>query len=146
MLSEIPTDAVFLYDIGGSTAPHIDEIGVEVLKAKGCRGVVLDGAARDVRYLRAHSADFPLFVQHTTPAYAITRREIRDWNVTATVGSVEVSPGDVVVPQDIAVDVLEEAEKIEEAEDTLREMVRSGVDVLDAFERHRMYDAVKWLE
>jgi hypothetical protein len=64
---------------------------------------------------------------------------------------VEVSPGDVaigdangvvVVPQDIAVDVLGEAEEIEEAEDELRETVRSGVGVLDAFEHHGMFNAI----
>lgn len=152
MLSEAPADAVLLYDTGGSTASHIGEIGVEALEASGCRGAVVDGGARDVRYIREHSPEFPLFVRHTTPAYAIARWEIQDWNVPATVGGVEVSPGDVVVgdvdgvvivPQDIAVDVLREAERIEESEDELRETVRSGVDIFEAFERHGMFEDVE---
>lgn len=50
--------------------------------------------------------------------------------------------GVVVVPQAIAVDVLQEAEEREKSEDERRKTVRSGVDVLDAFERHDTFEGV----
>lgn len=59
------------------------------------------------------------------------------------VAGVEVAPGDVLVgdvdgvvaiPEDIAVDVLEDAEDIVSTENEIREAVRGGSDPLEAYD------------
>ena len=71
-----------------------------------------------------------------------------EWGVPARVGGVEVRPGDVIVgdvdgvvcvPRNVAEEVLELAEETAETEDEIRELVRDGVDPLEAFERYGMF-------
>lgn len=146
MLGEAPEHAVVAYETNADGAAQIGELSVESLLARGCRGAVLDGGARDLAFVREN--DFPLFTRYRTPADAIPRWEILDWDNTAVVGGVAIDPGDVLVgdidgvvavPGDLAVDVLEEAESLAETEDEVRAAVREGVAPLDAYEDHGVF-------
>lgn len=143
MLSDAPRDAVLMYDTNDTQFSHIGELSVAVLQEQGCRGAVVDGGVRDVSYILEY--DFPVFSRHKTPADAVPRWEILDWGVRAVVGGVEVRPGDVVigdvdgvvvVPQDIAEEVLHEAEAVANTENELRETIRNGADPLDAYDEY----------
>lgn len=143
MFSDVPENAVLTYQTDDDVAAHIGELSVTALKEAGCRGAVVDGGARDVDYIL--NRDLPVFARYNTPADAVPRWEILDWDVTATVGGIEVSPGDVVlgdvdgvvvIPREVAVDVLEAAERVVNTENEVRAAVLDGVTPLDAYEEH----------
>lgn len=70
---------------------------------RGLRGVVVDGAWRDVEELRAH--DFPVFGQGVSP-FSPAKARPGEINVTVSCGGVVVEPGDVVVASDDGVAVV----------------------------------------
>lgn len=103
-------------------------------------------AARDFDYILEN--DFPLFTRYRTPADAVPRWELLDWDTDVVVGGVEVSPGDVVVgdvdgvvavPNEVAADVLREAEELADTENHVREAVREGVDPLEAYDEYGVF-------
>lgn len=143
MLSEVPEHAVLVYDTNDSQCAHIGELSVTALDVAGARGAVIDGGARDTPQIQR--GEFPVFVRYSTPEGANIRWEILDWDVPAVVGGIRVVPGDVVVgdrdgvvvvPQTMAVDVLQEAEELMAQEDTIREAVESGTPPVEAFREH----------
>lgn len=143
MLGEAPADAVLVYQTNDDRAAHFGELSAAALQTAGCRGAVIDGGARDTSYIVEHG--FPTFTRYRTPADAVPRWEVLDWDVSAVVGGVEVSPGDVVVgdmdgvvvvPRHLAEEVLTEAEALSDAEDAVREAVRGGTAPLDAYEEY----------
>lgn len=146
MLGGAPAESVVMYETNAKDSAHIGELSVECLMANGCRGAVLDGGVRDLDYILRN--DFPLFTRYRTPADAVPRWEILDWDTDAVVGGVEVSPGDVVVgdvdgvvvvPREIATDVLREAEDLADTENHVRDAVRDGVHPLDAYEEYGVF-------
>ena len=143
MLTDAPEDALLLYDTNDDRFSHIGELSVTALKESGCRGIVIDGGARDVAYILDYN--FPVFSKYTTPADAVPRWELLDRGVSTVVGGVDIEPGDivvgdvdgvVVVPWAIALEVLEEAEAIASTEKDVRQAVRNGVTPVDAYEEY----------
>ena len=140
MLGDAPEQSVVAYETNDDEAAHLGELSTTALAAGGCRGAVVDGGVRDVRFVLEQ--EFPVFSRYTTPADAPPRWRLDEWNVPARVGSVEVRPGDVLVgdidgvvcvPSDVAEDVLERAESKAGIEDEVREAVREGMAPLDAY-------------
>jgi regulator of RNase E activity RraA len=89
-------------------------------KVKGVEGIVLDGGCRDTFEVR--KIRFPVFCRTIGRTEVIGRIEVKpeNVNVTTTIGGALVNPGDiivgdddgvVVVPQKVALQVLERAEK-----------------------------------
>lgn len=146
MLGDAPEDAIVMYETNATDSAQIGELSVECLMVNGCRGAVLDGGARDLDFILEN--DFPLFTRFRTPADAVPRWELLDWDTEAVVGGVEVSPGDVVVgdvdgvvvvPEAVAEEVLLEAEQLAETEDAVRDAVRDGVHPVDAYEEYGVF-------
>lgn len=146
MLGDAPADSVVMYETNASDSAHIGELSIECLVANNCRGAVLDGGARDLDFILQN--EFPLFTRYRTPADAVPRWEILDWDTDAVVGGVVVSPGDVVlgdvdgiviVPREIANQILREAEDLANNEDRVRDAVRNGVHPLKAYEEFGIF-------
>lgn len=143
MFGDAPEDSVLMYDTNDDRSAHIGELSVTSLKARGCRGAVVDGGARDVAYILER--DFPVFARYNTPADAVPRWEILEWGVETVVGGVHVAPGDVVVGDDDGVvvvpetdreEVLHEAESLVDTENEVRDAVRNGELPIDAYEKY----------
>ncbi|MFA9518365.1 RraA family protein [Halopenitus sp. H-Gu1] len=147
MLGEAPEHAVVTYQTNDTgDAAHLGELSVVALKSRAVRGAVLDGGVRDVSYIL--SEDFPVFSRYRTPADAVPRWEILEWGEQAVVGGIEINAGDIVVgdedgvavvPKEIRLAVLEEAEELAETEDEVREAVRSGTAPLDAYDEYGVF-------
>ena len=140
MLGDAPEHSVVAYETNDEEAAHLGELSTTALEAGGCRGAVIDGGVRDVRFIIEQG--FPVFSRYRTPADAPPRWRLDDWDVPALVGDVEVRPGDVLVgdvdgvvcvPGDVAETVLERAETKAGTEDEVRDAVRDGTDPLDAY-------------
>jgi regulator of RNase E activity RraA len=143
MLGDAPADSCLVLNANTDNSAQVGELTTRALTARGCRGVVTDGGTRDTQFIQEQ--EFPVYVQFQTPADSLCRWELLDWDTTAVVGGVEVNPGDVVfgdidgitvVPEDVAEDVLLEAERMRDDETSVREAVTDGVAPKAAYDKY----------
>ncbi len=142
MLGQVPENSVAVYETNDNSAAHLGELSVTAIKRCGCRGAVIDGGVRDVEYILRE--DFPVWSRYTTPADAVPRWQIVEWNCVVTIGDVQVGPGDIIVadydgivavPQSMAGRVLTKCEELVSTENKVREAVNKGAPPLEAYEK-----------
>ncbi len=128
---------------------HWGELTGLMSQVRGCRGAVIDGGVRDSRDLRERG-DYPVFARYTSPIESVTRAIIVDVQCPLLMtGSLSegllVRPGDfifgdadgvLVVPQEIAADVLARAEEVARKEDLVREEIRAGEPPLKVWQKY----------
>lgn len=109
-------------------------------KVKGAAGIVIDGGTRD--YSDLVEMDFPCFCRFVTPVLSHGRFAIESFNETISVAGqtserVQVKPQDIVladddgvviIPQEIAANVLSHAIVADKAEREMRLAIESGED------------------
>ncbi|WP_405534784.1 RraA family protein [Streptomyces sp. NBC_00075] len=112
---------------------------------RSVRGVVTDGACRDVG--QARQLGFPVFARAQVPATARGRLRQRATGEPVALGAVTVHPGDVVladeggvvvVPRERAPQVLETARRLAEREAAIEADVRAGVPLPRAMRDARL--------
>jgi regulator of RNase E activity RraA len=145
-LDALTPNCVAVMDASGdSTAAHWGELMSLAAIGRGCRGVVLDGATRDVAQLL--KLGFPAFVRYRSPASSIRRWRISGYGHPVRVGGVLVRQGDimvgdadgvVVVPHELAEEVLFEVERLTTSEDAMRAELLQGALFSAAYDRHRV--------
>jgi regulator of RNase E activity RraA len=144
ILGEAPAGSVVIYETNGPhTGALVGEFAVNSLKMRGCRAAITDGGMRDTEYVLRE--DFPVWARYTTPANAVPRWQVVDWNCGVTIGDVRIEPGDIIVadldgivavPRKLAAQVLLQCEELVLTEDKLREAVRSGMSPLEAYDQY----------
>lgn len=122
------------------TVGHWGELLANGAIARGVRGAVIDGGVRDTAALL--DLEFPVFHRFRSARDAKGRWNVVDVQQPIVCGGVPVSPGDiivgdcdgvVVVPREIAYEVLVEAETTARVEDEIRDRVRQGEPVGDLY-------------
>jgi regulator of RNase E activity RraA len=112
-------------------------------KSRGMAGMVLDGAVRDVREIRA--LGLPVFARSVSPANAVGRYASVANNVPVECAGVTIAPGDiivaseegvVVVPKDHAAAVLKRAEEIATREQKMLPLIRKFKSVAKAVQAY----------
>ena len=112
---------------------------------RSVRGVVTDGACRDVE--QARSLGFPVFARGQVPATARGRLQQKSTGEPVELGDVTVHPGDVVladgggivvVPRSRASEVLKAAQAIAHREARIEAEVRAGVPLPKAMRDARL--------
>jgi len=112
-------------------------------RAKGGRGVVLDGLSRDAWGME--EMKFPVFATGLTPADSKGRLEVISIRGTIPVGGVSVAEGDlvvadsdgcVVVPAAIEDEVVGKAMEKVSGEDTMRDVLRKGANLREVFKEY----------
>ena len=107
----------------------------------GCVGVIVDGAVRDVRQMRAMG--FPCFARGTMPYDSKDRQRVIDLDVPVEIDGVRFNPGDlviadedgvVVVPRAVEANVVRRAWEKVHAENRVRDAIRGGMKATKAFE------------
>ena len=115
-------------------------------KMKGISGVIIDGAARDVDI--CEELDFPIFARAVVPITARGRIMQEDFDCMIRLGDVQVRPDDVlvgdingvvVIPPERIDEVLTEAEKLMEKEESMKKDILSGLDILEVDKKYN-YD------
>lgn len=125
-------------------AASAGDILVTRLMVRGVAGVVTDGGFRDAATIG--NLDIPAY--HTRPSSPtnLTLHEALDLNVPIGCGDVAVFPGDIlvgdddcviVIPQDVAAEVAEEAIEMTAYEDFVVEKVKSGTPIIGLYPRTR---------
>jgi len=114
------------------------------MKERGCVGALVDGGVRDVDWIG--QLGFPVFARYRTPVQSIGRWKVTGSGVPApmpgaTVPEVEVAPGDfvladadgaIVIPADVAEQVLDRAEELGAREVQIRAELAGGLSLSEA--------------
>lgn len=119
------------------------ELLTATAKARGAVGAVIDGFHRDS--LRVHEQDWPVFSRGRYAQDAGVRTSVVDFRVPVQIGSVAVSPGDlvvgdldgvVVVPAAIEDEVIERALEKVSTEGLVRAAIEAGMTSSAAWQRY----------
>ncbi|HZT28353.1 MAG TPA: RraA family protein [Bryobacteraceae bacterium] len=145
MLDSISPGTVSVWATAGSMdCAHWGEIMSTAVKQRGCTGAVVDGGVRDVDFVNA--LNYPVFAKFKCSASSVGRWDIVDWRVSIKIGHTVIHPDDfvfgdtdgvVIIPGDFTLDVLAAAEDMFNRERGMREELRRGVSVADAYATYR---------
>ena len=111
-------------------------------KGKGLKAACIDGGIRDTHQILA--ADFPVFYEYRISNGSLGRCLITHYQIPIRIGNVIIKPGDVavgdvdgvvIVPREIAYDVLIRAEEIKSNEKQIFSWVEKGDSAKDIKER-----------
>ena len=137
MLDEMKADAFVVWDASNDEkATMWGGVMTATAVGKGLRGAVIDGGIRDTHQIL--EKDFPVFYRYRIPNGSLGRCLITHYQVPIMVRGVLIKPGDVilgdidgvvVVPRDLAYDVLVRAEEIRANEKKIFGWVAEGQNV-----------------
>jgi 4-hydroxy-4-methyl-2-oxoglutarate aldolase len=138
-----PDDVLVAYAPTTSKAALWGGLLSTAAKARGARGVVIEGMTRDVQQIR--SLMFPVFASGISPLDSKGRLRVFAYRCAIECGGVLVEPGDiifgdgdgvVVIPQDVAVETVNEALKKLEAEHRTAEELKTGALLRDVYPKY----------
>lgn len=133
-----PGDIIVVDNAGRTDVSSWGDILSNAAQVKGIRGVIIDGACRDVDGSRV--IGFPVYARNGVPVTARGRIIQESYNTLIQCGGVQVRPGDLViadgsgvvfVPVERAEEVIQTAERIVEREAAMVEAVRGGKSVVE---------------
>jgi len=139
--AELAPGSVSVWSGGGGGVCMFGELIAIGMKERGCVGALVDGGVRDVAWIGRQG--FPVYATYRTPVQSIGRWRVLASQVPAflpgaTATSVEVRPGDmiladddgaIVVPRELAEQVLERAEELGSREVEIRRELGEGLSL-----------------
>jgi regulator of RNase E activity RraA len=135
-----PEGHVVVIDNGGREDATIwGDILTEIAHRRGLAGTVIDGISRDVALCR--DLGYPVFSRGHWMRTGKDRVQVEATNCPVNIGGARVAPDDivrgdadgvVVIPQAHEAAVLDAAEEIQAAEDSIREACRGGLRLDEA--------------
>lgn len=147
MIDELSPFEVAVFDCSDDrTTGHWGELLTNGALARGAVGAVIDGGIRDSAAIL--DLDFPVFHRFRAARDAKGRWNVVDMQNPIVAGGVLVRPGDivvgdsdgvVVVPRNLAVDVLREAEEVVRTESEIRDRVRAGEKVGELYQQYERF-------
>lgn len=143
MLDAMHEDAFVLWDTSRDQKATLwGGVMTATAKGKGLKAACIDGGIRDTHQIL--EADFPVFYEYRISNGSLGRCLITHYQIPIKIGDVTIKPGDVVlgdidgvlvVPRDIAYDVLVRAEEIRENEKKIFGWVAEGQSVHEITEK-----------
>ncbi len=142
MLGDVTPGSVVVTQANDEASAHLGELSATAIQGRGGRGAVLYGGIRDVDYILR--LGFPVFCRYRTPVDIVGRWEVEAYNVPIDIAGVHVRPGDfisadsdgvLVVPAEIAEEVLVRSEELASTENQVRDAIVQGEHPLDAYYR-----------
>ena len=137
-------DEVIICATGGSSRSAVwGELLSTAARNKGCVGVIVDGAVRDVAKMTELA--FPCFALATSVYDSLNRQRVIDIDVPVELGGVQCSPGDmvvvdidgmVVVPAKIERAAIRDAWEKAQTENRILTDLRQGHTATEVFRRH----------
>ncbi|MFT5465000.1 MAG: 4-hydroxy-4-methyl-2-oxoglutarate aldolase [Verrucomicrobiales bacterium] len=137
-------DDVLIAAAQGSTRSGIwGELLSTASRNRGCAGVIVDGAVRDIAAMR--EMKFPVFANLVSPYDSFNRQRVISRDEPVEVGGVKIETGDlvfadedgvVIVPQAVEAEILTAAWQKVHAENEVRDAIRDGLGAAAAFEKY----------
>ncbi len=146
-IDDVPDGCVIVLDNGGrANATVWGDILTEVAHRRRLAGTLIDGICRDVAL--CIELGYPVYSRGHWMRTGKDRVQVEATGVPVNIGDARVAPGDlvrgdadgvVVIAREHEDRVLEIAERIEHAENAIRDAVRAGMRLDEARERHRYH-------
>lgn len=143
MVESYAEDSIIVVDTGADQVSGFwGELATTICVRNGVRGAVINGGAKDTGFVK--QMGFPIFCKFSSPVDGFYRSRLHAWQVPIWFNGVRINPGDfmvgdsdgvLVIPQEIAEEVLLEAEHIREMENITRGMLKEGVSAVEASEK-----------
>jgi 4-hydroxy-4-methyl-2-oxoglutarate aldolase len=129
---------------------HLDmgimgELSATALRARGCRGAIVNGYTRDVRKLK--EMNFPTFAWGSSAIDTTGRARVVDYNIPITVGGVKIFPEDlifcdldgiVVIPKKVEDEVISKTLLLIKTESMVREELAQGIEISEVWEKYHI--------
>jgi 4-hydroxy-4-methyl-2-oxoglutarate aldolase len=146
---------VLVLDAGSEhVAATVGGFVAATLQAKGCRGLVVNGAIRDA--IELQEFQLPTFYRFHSPLNAGRRWELIDLEEPVAMPGIDgipvlVNPGDlvlgdidgiVIIPFRHAKQLIEAAEKLQEIERIIRDEIKAGATREEAFARNPRFSHI----
>ena len=129
---------------GASTRSAVwGELLSTAARNSGCVGAIVDGATRDLAKIRDMA--FPVFARSTSVYDSLNRQKVIERDVPVEIAGVRFCSGDlviadvdgiVVVPQDVADEVVQRAWDKVHTENQMREEIHGGMKAMDAWKKY----------
>ncbi|AXE20303.1 RraA family protein [Runella rosea] len=143
MLDEIREDTFIVWDTSRDEKATLwGGVMTATAKGKKVKAACIDGGIRDTHQIIAEG--FPIFYKYRISNGSLGRCLITHYQVTLQIGDVTIKPGDVVlgdidgvlvVPREIAYQVLLRAEEIKENEKVIFDWVHEGQSIQEITEK-----------
>jgi 4-hydroxy-4-methyl-2-oxoglutarate aldolase len=140
LLSKAPAGKVLVCQPHTYMVALMGELSAETLQHKGVRGYVVDGGCRDTEFIL--KIGFPVFCSFNTPADIVGRWVPDRFGEPLTIGDVTIASGDyilgdrdgvVVIPGQLAADVIAKTEDVISTKNKVRSAILSGMDPQEAY-------------
>ena len=137
MLDEMHEDAFVLWDTSRDEKATLwGGVMTATAKGKKVKAACIDGGIRDTHQIL--ESDFPVFYEYRISNGSLGRCLISHYQIPIKIGDVTIKPGDIVmgdidgvliVPREIALEVLKRAEEIKENEKKIFGWVKEGQSI-----------------
>ena len=140
LLSKAPAGHVIVCQPHNHEIALMGELSAQTLMARGVRGYIVDGGSRDTDLVLAQG--FPVFCAFLTPTDIVERWIPHAFGEPVTIGDVTVRTGDyvlgdrdgvVVIPSEMAAEVVGRTEDVMTTEIQMRSALLGGMDPVDAY-------------
>lgn len=140
LLSRAPGGHVVICQPNDTTMAHMGELSAETLSYKGVHGYIVDGGCRDTAFIE--KTGFPVFCKYRTPVDIVGRWAATAFGEPITIGGVKIHTGDyvvgdedgiVVIPESIAVEVIDKTAEVWRTENKVRKAILEGTDPVEAY-------------
>ncbi len=135
MVGSYPENSIVVVDAGADQISGFwGELATTVCMHNGVRGAVINGGAKDTGFVKMMG--FPIFCKFTSPVDGFYRSRLRAWQIPIWINDILIRPGDfivgdsdgvLVIPQEIAEEILEETERRAASESDTRKMLKQGI-------------------
>ncbi|MCU1304708.1 MAG: Dimethylmenaquinone methyltransferase [Candidatus Sulfotelmatobacter sp.] len=143
LLSNAPADMVLVCQPNDHTLAHMGELSAETLAYKKVLGYIVDGGCRDSAFIE--TLGFPVFCKYFTPVDVVGKWASTALGEPIQIGEVRINTGDyaladrdgiVIIPAEIASDVVQQTEEVLRTENMVRKAILQGVDPVAAYLQH----------
>lgn len=140
MVQDYPEDGIIVVDAGADQISGFwGELATTVCQKNGVRGAVINGGAKDTGIIK--TMGFPIFCKFTSPVDGFFRSRLHGWQIPIWINEILIRPGDMIVgdndgvlviPQEIAEQVLYDTERRVLEETQTRKLLKQGVSAAEA--------------
>ena len=148
MVESYPEDAIIVVDNGADQVSGFwGELATTVCMRNGVRGAVINGGAKDTGFVKMMG--FPIFARFSSCVDGFFRCRLRGFQIPIWFNGILIRPYDfivgdsdgvLVVPQEIAEEVLLEVEKRAAEETETRQLLKAGISADEASSRTGRFD------
>lgn len=140
LLSKAPKGSVVICQPNDHTLAHMGELSSETMQLRGIRGYIVDGGCRDSDFIS--KIGFKVFCKYYTPVDVVGRWTTQSFETPIEIDGVRIASGDyvmadrdgiLIIPQEIAEEVVLKTEEVLSTENLVRTAILSGTDPQEAY-------------